>query len=175
MLLAIVGVCYFILTYLYNKNNLSSTADSQLIALLFPLRKEESVQLMDSRSSVGVPIYRTPHGTQKDKFADLLLNDIVTGDKVDPEILRQYNCYFNTLTKQNLTSGAITANNYYVNNSASIASKLNALSTNIDTLMIQLNNDILTNIGENYARAHLLNRQREEMKKTLDDLPLKNI
>lgn len=116
-----------------------------------------------------------PLSNKKDKFADLLLKDIAVGDQVDSDILRQYNCYFNSLTQQNLTSGATIANNYYVNNSAKIASKLNTLSTNIDTLMIQLNNDILNNIGENYARAHLLNKQREEMKKTLDDLPLKNI
>ena len=134
MLLAIVGVCYIILTYIYNTT-------------IKP----------------------------KDRFADLVLKDVAVGDQVDSDILRQYNCYFNTLTQQSLTSGANTANGNYVANSASIASKLNTLSSNIDTLMIQLNNDILNNIGENYARAHLLNRQREEMKKTLDELPLKNI
>ncbi len=134
MLLAIVGVCYIILTYIYN-------------------------------TSI----------TQKDKFADLVLKDVTVGDQVNADILHQYNCYFNTLTQQNLTSGANAANRNYVNNSANIAAKLNTLSANIDTLMIQLNNDILNNISENYARAHLLNKQREEMKKTLDYLPLKNI
>lgn len=115
------------------------------------------------------------YSSSKDKFANLILNDVAVGDQVNSDILAYYNCYFNKNTTDNLLYGSNTANANYVNNSASIASKLNTLSTNIDTLMVQLNNDILNNIGENYSRAHLLNKRREEMKKSLNDLPLKNI
>ena len=111
----------------------------------------------------------------KDKFADLVLNDVVAGNQANSDILTYYNCYFNENTRKNLLEGSNTANSNYVNNSEKIVTKLNELSGNIDERMIQLNNDILNNIGENYARAHLLNKQREEMKKTLNDLPLKNI
>lgn len=113
--------------------------------------------------------------TSADKFADIILNDVTTNDISDADILRQYGCYFNNETKQNLMTGASMANKNYIANSANIALKLNTLSKNIDTLMVKLNNDILNNISENYGRAHLLNRQREEMKKTIDELPLKNI
>jgi len=113
--------------------------------------------------------------TRKDKFNDILLNDVMRGDDVNSDILTYYNCYFNKPTITNLQIGSNDANTNYVNNSEKIAMKSNELSENINTLMIQLNNDILKNIGENYRRAHLLNRQREEMKKQLNDLPLKNI
>lgn len=111
----------------------------------------------------------------KDKFADLVLNDVTVGDQAKSDILTYYNCYFNQNTKTNLLDGSNKANANYINNSAEIVTQLNKLSGNIDELMVQLNNDILSNIGENYTRAHLLNKQREEMKKTLNDLPLKNI
>lgn len=111
----------------------------------------------------------------KDKFSDLILNDVAVGDQVDSDTLTYYNCYFNPNTKQNLKSGSDKAVSNYVNNSAVITNQFQTLSTAIDTLMIQLNNDILNNIGANYGRAHLLNKQREEMKKSLNDLPLKNI
>ena len=111
----------------------------------------------------------------KDKFADLVLNDVTVGDQANSDILTYYNCYFNENTQTNLKDGSNMANANYVNNSEKIVTKLNELSGNIDKLMVQLNNDILSNIGENYTRAHLLNKQREEMKKTLNDLPLKNI
>ena len=110
-----------------------------------------------------------------DKFEDLVLNNVNAGDQVDSDILTYYNCYFNNNTRNNLLTGSNKANTNYINNSQSIVTKLNTLSGNIDELMIQLNNDILNNISENYARAHLLNKQREEMKKNLNDLPLKNI
>jgi hypothetical protein len=111
----------------------------------------------------------------KDKFADLVLNDVTVGDQANSDILNYYNCYFNQNTTNNLLGGSNISNANYVNNSANIVTRLNKLSGNIDELMVQLNNDILNNIGENYARAHLLNKQREELKKTLNDLPLKNI
>ena len=111
----------------------------------------------------------------KDKFADLVLNDVTVGDQANSDILTYYNCYFNKNTTKNLLEGSNKSKLNYVNNSEKIVTELNKLSGNIDTLMVQLNNDILNNIGENYARAHLLNKQREEMKKTLNDLPLKNI
>ncbi len=110
-----------------------------------------------------------------DKFEDLVLNNVNAGDQANRDILNSYNCYFNNNTRNNLLTGSNMANTNYINNSEKIVTKLNTLSGNIDELMIQLNNDILNNISENYARAHLLNKQREEMKKTLNDLPLKNI
>lgn len=115
--------------------------------------------------------------TQKsvDKFSDLILNNVNANDQVDTDILNYYKCYFNPNTVNNLMTGSNISNINYINNSASITNKLNTLSANIDKLMIQLNNDILNNINGNYARAHTLNKQREEMKKTLDYLPLKNI
>lgn len=122
-------------------------------------------------------VYKHNYKSQKhfDKFTDIILNDVTPNDIADADILRQYGCYFNNETKQNLMTGASMANKNYIANTANIALKLNTLSNNIDTLMIKLNNDILNNISENYGRAHLLNRQREEMKKTIDALPLKNI
>lgn len=120
-------------------------------------------------------IYNKKYDINKDKFNDLILNDVSVGDQVNSNIFTYYNCYFNKNTTDNLLSGSNIANANYVNNSATIVSKLNELSSNIDTLMVQLNNDILNNIEDNYARAHLLNKHREEMKQSLNDLPLKNI
>ncbi len=111
-----------------------------------------------------------------DKFTNIdNLSDVNVGDTVNSDILNYYGCYFNKNTVNNLQSGSNLANTNFINNSRNIANKLNELSVNIDTLMIQLNNDILNNIGSNYARAHQLNKQREEMKKTLYDMPIKNI
>jgi hypothetical protein len=125
-------------------------------------------------------IYRKDKSNNKkqqvdDKFADLVLNDVTAGNQANSDILNYYNCYFNDNTRNNLLTGSNMANTNYINNAGVIVTQLNELSGNIDELMVQLNNDILRNIGENYGRAHLLNKQREEMKKKLNDLPLKNI
>lgn len=111
----------------------------------------------------------------KDKFDNIVLNNISSMDIVDSDQLNKYNCYFNDKTNENLIIGANIANKNYNENSAKIALKFNELSAKIDNLMVQLNNDILNNISENYGRAHLLNKQREIMKRQLYDLPLKNI
>lgn len=124
---------------------------------------------------IGYKVLMQLYKPKADKFSDLVLNNVSVGDEANKDIYDYYGCYFNKNTVDNLLSGSTLANSNYIGNSANIATKLNTLSANIDTLMIQLNNDILNNIGENYARAHLLNKQREEMKKTLDNLPLKNI
>jgi Na+-transporting NADH:ubiquinone oxidoreductase subunit NqrC len=115
----------------------------------------------------------TPH--KKDKFQNILLNDVSATDTATDEILKYYNCYFNDSTVDNLLSGANQARINYINNSEQNAKNFNLQSSNINNLMVQLNNDILNNITENYGRAHILNKQREEMKKKLNDLPLKNI
>lgn len=111
----------------------------------------------------------------KDKFDDILLNDVSYGDEVNSDILTYYNCYFNQDTINNIKQASINASSNYINNSEKIANKSNQLSININELMVQLNNDILKNIEKNYGRAHLLNKQREDMKKSLYELPVKNI
>ena len=67
-----------------------STAESQLLVHSLLSGTEREVRVMDSRSSVGVPIYRTPHGIIEPVVVNpITVDDVKTHNITEPVVIKQ--------------------------------------------------------------------------------------
>lgn len=117
-----------------------------------------------------------------DKFMDIILQDLGTVNKTIPENelsnnekkrIAYYNTFFNATTQNSIKDFTESEELEKINNDnlEKVITDYNSVKTGLNGILDNLNNQLLTQLQKNYARAHKINTERQTNLETIDYLP----
>lgn len=113
-----------------------------------------------------------------DKFIDIQLSTLSDASQATDPLPTAGNVarYVNTMTPQTqtaLTGLETTLRTNYTKELEESQKRALAMETAINNLFSDMNITLLEELQKSYTRAHIINNQRKQTMKTIDDLPLK--
>jgi len=116
-----------------------------------------------------------------DNFSNLAVSNLLNlstpypSEIVSDSILTDYNRLITDDFRQRLKGSGVRARGNYETNNRIIVDKLNLMDTNINKMLVDVNNTLYKQLGENYARSQEINNVRQDWLQDIDELPYKVI